>query len=169
MGIIHLRMSAPFEGLTAAVSQVVKDVDARLRVIRVRTLEEDIMATLGAERQMTNLLSFFGGLALMLACVGLYGVMGYTVASRTREIGIRMALGARAKEVVSMVLGDTMRLAILGVALGIPAALATTHMLRSLLFGLTPTDPATIAVATALLLAGAAMAADIPGRHPVPI
>ena len=111
-------------------------------------LDADIERTLGRELMMTRLVGFFGLLALLLACVGLYGVMSYTVARRTGEIGIRMALGARQTDVAGMMLRETAGLVIGGIALGIPAALATTRLIESLLFGLEPTDPATIGVVT---------------------
>jgi ABC-type antimicrobial peptide transport system permease subunit len=143
----------------------VNAVNPNVAVRQVTTLEDDINATLGSERLMTKLLGLFGTMALLLAGVGLYGVMAYTVTRRTKEIGIRMALGARRRELVSLVLQDTLRLAVLGVAVGIPAALSTTHLLNSLLFGLRPTDLSTI-VATALLLLGiSALAGALPAQR----
>ena len=131
----------------------------------ITTLEEQIDGTLIQERLVAKLLGFFGLLALVLACVGLYGVMSYAVVRRTSEIGIRMALGARRTDVTSMVLRETLVLVIAGVALGVPAALASTHLLRSLLFGLTPTDPVTIGAMSVLMLAIAVLAGYVPARR----
>jgi ABC-type antimicrobial peptide transport system permease subunit len=110
-------------------------------------------------------LGFFAATALLLACVGLYGVMAYTVTRQTKEIGIRMALGASRRRLVSMVLQDTLRLAVIGVGLGIPAALLTTRFLDSLLLGLAPTDPATVAATALSLLAVSVLAGGRPARR----
>src|SRR5207248_1595530 len=126
------------------VRGLLKQVHPGLGVRQIRLLEADIERTFDRERMMTRLVAFFGLLALLLACVGLYGVMAYTIALRTREIGIRMALGARQTDVGVMVLRETARLVIGGILIGIPAALATTRLIQSLLFGLEPTDPVTI-------------------------
>ncbi len=147
------------------IRQVLKEVNPNLTLRTIRTLEEQIDRTLSQERLFTSLLGFFGVLALLLACVGLYGVMAYAVAGRTSEIGICMALGARRIDVVSMVLRETLLLVTIGVALGIPAALATTHLLRSLLFGLTATDPVTIGAMAFLMLGTAALAGALPARR----
>ena len=129
-------------------------------------LDADIeRTTMGRELMMTRLVSFFGLLALLLACVGLYGVMSYTVARRTGEIGLRMALGARQTDVAGMVLRETAGLVIGGIVLGIPAALATTRLIESLLFGLEPTDPITIGVVTLVMLTVAGLAGLLPARR----
>ena len=114
------------------------------------------MATLGAG---------FGLLALTLACVGLYGLLAYGVAQRTREIGIRMALGAQGARVVALVLGRGTRLVLIGIALGLPAAWAASRWVRSMLFGLTPADPATLGGAILLLVAAAQLAGYLPARR----
>lgn len=164
LGLVHLRVAPDIAEGVPDIRQAVSAVSSNVTVRRVSTLEEDINATLASERLVTKLLGFFGMFALLLASVGLYGVMAYTVTRRTKEIGIRMALGARRAELVSMVLRDTLRLAVLGVAVGIPAALSTTHVLHSLLFGLEPTDPATIVVTALLLLVVSVLAGALPAR-----
>jgi putative ABC transport system permease protein len=121
--------------------------------------------SLAAERLTMQLCTFFGGLALVLACVGLYGVMSYAVAQRTAEIGVRMALGANAKAVVWLVFRETTHVILAGVAIGLPLALAATRLLSGFLYGLTATDPATVATATACLVAAAALSAYIPARR----
>jgi ABC-type antimicrobial peptide transport system permease subunit len=117
------------------------------------------------ERMLAKLSSFFSLLALLLSCVGLYGVMSYDVARRTREIGIRMALGAQRRSVVGLVMRQTMLLVIIGVVIGLGAALASTRLIASLLYGLTPNDPLTIALAGLLLLTVAALAGYLPARR----
>jgi ABC-type antimicrobial peptide transport system permease subunit len=104
-------------------------------------------------------------LALLLACIGLYGIMSYAVVRRTNEIGIRMALGAQRGNVLWLVLKETFSLIIIGVTIGLCAALGTTRLISSMLFGLTATDPVTIAVAIFLLVAVAAFAGYLPARR----
>jgi len=142
-----------------------KQVSNSIVLRSMNTLEEQINGTLIQERLVAKLLGFFGLLALALACVGLYGVMSYAVVRRTSEIGIRMALGAQRTDVMSMVLRETLVLVITGVALGVPAALVSAKILRSLLFGLTPTDPVTIGVMSLLMLGIAALAGYLPARR----
>lgn len=113
---------------------------------------------------MAKLSSFFGLLALLLACIGLFGIMSYSVAKRTNEIGIRMALGADRGDVLRLVLREGLAPVLIGVAIGLPAALAGARLITSLLFGLTPADPLTIGVATMLLLGVAALAGYLPAR-----
>jgi len=165
LGSIELRVTRDPSAVAPHIHQVLGAIDPNIALRGIRTLEEQIDRTLTEERMFTGLLGVFGGLALVLACVGLYGMMAYAVAGRTGEIGIRMALGAMRSDVVSMILRETFLLAAVGVALGIPAALATTHLLRSLLFGLTPTDPATIGAMALLMLGVAALAGFVPARR----
>jgi ABC-type antimicrobial peptide transport system permease subunit len=109
--------------------------------------------------------SFFGLLALALVSIGLYGVMSYTVARRTHEIGIRMALGAQSGNVLRMVMGESLLLVLIGSVMGLAAALATTRLIAGMLFDVTPSDPLTIALATLLLLAVSALAGWLPARR----
>ena len=134
-------------------------------LIDVRLLSRQVEATMVQERMMATLASGFGLLALTLTCVGLYGLLAYGVAQRTREIGIRMALGAQGNRVVVMVLTSGARLVIIGIALGLPGAWAASRSLGSMLFGLTPTDPTTMAGAIIALAAAAQLAAYLPARR----
>jgi ABC-type antimicrobial peptide transport system permease subunit len=127
-------------------------------------MDDVVNESLARERFIGQLASFFSLFALLLACIGLYGVMAYAVTRRTNEIGIRMALGARGMDVVRLVLKETMLLVAVGVTIGLGAALATTRLISSLLFGLTPTDPLTIVVAALLMIAVAALAGYLPAR-----
>jgi ABC-type antimicrobial peptide transport system permease subunit len=114
---------------------------------------------------MTSLNGGFGVLGLALACVGLYGLLGYSVVRRTREIGIRMALGAQERGVRWMIVGRALRMLIVGAALGMPAAWFVSRWLQSMLFGLTPTDPRVIAGAALLLTMAGMLAAYFPARR----
>jgi ABC-type antimicrobial peptide transport system permease subunit len=114
---------------------------------------------------MATLSSLFAGLAVLLACVGLYGVMAYAVARRTNEIGIRMALGADRAQVLGMILGEVALLVAAGIAVGLPVALAAARLISGQLYGLKPADPVTIAGAILLLTAVAALAGYIPARR----
>jgi predicted permease len=165
IGSMHVRTSIEPSAIIAAIPAVLREVDQTLKVRGVTTLEAEIDRTLGEERLVTQLLGFFGILALGLACVGLYGVMAFAVTLRTGEIGIRMALGAQRSTVVAMVLRETLVLVAIGAALGIAAAAASTRMLERLLFGVTPTDPITIAGTTLLMLMVAALASAIPAKR----
>jgi putative ABC transport system permease protein len=116
-------------------------------------------------RFSTVLLGLFAGVALFLAAVGLYGVVAYTVSQRTQEIGVRMAIGAQPADVLRMVLGGGMKLALLGVVIGLGAALALADLLTSLLYGVTAFDPVSYASTSAVLLVVAALACYIPARR----
>ena len=118
--------------------------------------------SLAIERMVAWIVGLFGGLALVLACLGLYGTMSYVTARRTREIGIRVSLGATPLRVSRMVLGDALALGLAGIAVGAPAALAGSRLVSGLLFGIRAADPATLAEAAALLLAVVVLAAWLP-------
>jgi putative ABC transport system permease protein len=136
-----------------------------LPVTRVRTMEEILAEAVGQDRFNTLLLALLAGVALLLAAVGIYGVMAYSVGRRAHEIGVRMALGARAAEVFSMVVGQGLRLSGLGAALGLVGALGLSRVLAGLLHGVSPTDPLTFAAVTLLLTAVAALASFLPARR----
>ena len=161
-------LAARASGSLAQVSAAIqKAVQAKLpeSSIEVRTFSSQVEATIAQERMMAALAGGFGGLALLLAGVGLYGLLNYSVLRRTREIGIRMALGAQRSEVVGKEVRGALRLVAAGLALGLPGAWVASRWVESLLFGLTPTDPATIAGAGAVLVAAALAAAYGPARR----
>lgn len=133
--------------------------------LRTQTLEQRADMFLTEERMTAMLSDFFGGLALLLASVGLYGLMSYAITRRTSEIGVRMALGAGTGNVLTLVLREVMWLALAGIAIGVPAALAASRWVSGMLFGLSPTDPAIIASAAAVLLAVATLAGYLPARR----
>ena len=151
--------------LAEAIRRETKAVIPNLPPPLVRTMDDLLSETVAQPRLQTGLLSLFAGVALMLAAVGLYGVLAYTVTDRYREIGIRLALGASKRNVLSLVIAQGMKLALAGMAIGILAALTLTRVIRSLLYGVTPTDPATFALVSVLLLAIALLACWLPARR----
>src|SRR6266540_1842946 len=154
--------------LTNAISQELRGLQVTggdILLTNITTLNDLVDQSLLQERLVATLSLFFGLLALLLACIGLYGVMSYDVARRTHEIGIRMALGASAQQVVRLVLRQTLLWVALGVAIGLGAALLATRWAESLLFGLKPNDPLTIGLAALVLLTVAAIAGYLPARR----
>ncbi len=147
------------------VRREIASVDPNLPVFRAKTLVAQSEEALLKERLLATLSSFFGALALLLACVGLYGLMAYTVARRTAEIGIRLALGARREHILWLVLRETLWLTLAGIGAGIPLALSAARYAKSMLFGVSTADPLTIAVAVAILLGVAGLAGYIPARR----
>jgi len=128
-------------------------------------MSELVNDSLSTERFIARLSGAFGLLAMLLASIGLYGVMGYTVAARTREIGVRMALGAPRRTILRVVLRETLLLLAAGVALGVPLAIAGTRFIRSMLFGMGLLDPLALASATIVLAAVAVLAGLLPARR----
>jgi ABC-type antimicrobial peptide transport system permease subunit len=130
-----------------------------------QTMESILSDSMASRRFAMILLSSFAALALVLACVGIYGVMAYTVSQRTLEVGIRMALGAARRDVVLLVIGRGARLCLVGVAFGLASTIALTRLMGNLLFNISPTDPGTLAAVGALLIAVALAACLIPARR----
>jgi predicted permease len=148
----------------SAVREIVRQVDARVPLTNIRTQAADIDQTMNQEIVFARLCSAFAILALVIACVGLYGTMAYAVARRTREIGIRIALGARPSRVIWMVLREVCVLAAFGLAISVPTALGASRFVESFLFGTKPNDPSALAVAAAILLSAALLAGYGPAR-----
>jgi len=151
--------------MMTSVRRVAQSVGKNLPLLEVKTQAEQIDQTLFQERLFAKLSGFFGLLALTLACVGLYGMMSCAVARRTNEIGVRMALGAERHNILAMVMREALILVTLGVALGIPAALAATRVISTMLYGLRPTDPLTMTVSASVMIAVAAFAGYLPARR----
>jgi putative ABC transport system permease protein len=181
MGEMHfcLRTTGEPTALAAAVRQVVRELDSDLPVTEVATQTARAQATLGQERLSARLLSFFGGLALLLAAIGLSGVLAYSVAQRTNEIGIRMALGAQAGQVLRLVIGQGLKLVLLGLAVGALAGYVLTRLLASQyfagstwqrqlaqqLYDVKGTDPVTFTAVATLLVLVALVGCWLPARR----
>jgi putative ABC transport system permease protein len=157
-----VRTSSEAARLVPAVTHGVNEVLKDLPVSGVMTIEDRLAESFSRPRFQMLLLGAFAGLALLLATIGIYGVMAYSVTQRTHEIGIRMALGADARQVLGLVLGHGLKLALIGVVLGLAGAFASTRLMVTLLFGVTPTDVATFAGVSTLLVIVAALASFVP-------
>ena len=151
--------------LAAPVRALVRDTDSRLAVYNIMTQGAHIDQAISTEITLAKLCSTFAILALVIACVGLYGTVAFNVSRRTMEIGIRTALGASAGRIVWMILRDVCVLAIAGLAIGIPLVLAESTYLRSFLYGIAPHDPAAIAVSVTMLVAAGLFAGYVPARR----
>jgi predicted permease len=163
-GTLHVRATGDVTQLTASVRGVAQSLAANLPLLNVQTLSDRINQSLNGQRSQTELLTVFGVLALLLSAIGIYGVMAYSVAQRTREIGIRMALGAQKANVLSLVVRQGLVLVGSGVVLGLGAAFLVTRLMVSLLFGVTAADPMTFVVTSLLLVGVAVLASYLPAR-----
>ena len=162
---VYVRTAADPTVLMNSIRSKVRDLDANLPIYDMRTTDEQIANSLAAERMIASLSTVFGLLATILAAVGLYGLMAYNVVQRTREIGIRMALGAAQRDVVWMVMRDVLLLVGVGIGVGVPAALALTSVVRSQLYGLSGHDPTTLVLAAGALALVALAAGYIPAMR----
>jgi len=151
--------------LTAAIRDELQKLNPNLPVSGVETMAQQVARQTTQSRFIAWLLGVFGGLALVLSAVGIYSVMAYAVEQRTHEVGIRLALGARVGDVLKLVIKQGMRLALIGVALGLSAALALTQLMKGMLFGVAAADPLTYAGIALLLTAVALLACWIPARR----
>ena len=161
---VVMRTSLAPDALAASMRQVVAEQDATLPVVKLRAMDDVFAEAIGRPRLLAQLLGIFAGLAMLLAAIGSYGVLAYMVTERRREIGIRMALGADRASVLRMVLSQGLRLTFFGVVAGLAGAFATTRLLASLLFGVRPTDPLTIAAVVGLISVVALVACYLPAR-----
>jgi predicted permease len=162
---LQMRTSIQPEQLLAAVQQEIRAIDPKLPVYNVKTVDQYRRDALSEKRIQAGLIGGFGLLALVLASLGLYGVLSYGVAQRTSEIGIRMALGAQSREVLRLIVGQGIKLIAIGLAIGLAGALAVTRVLKSVLYGVSTTDPLTFAVIALLLTSVALLACWIPARR----
>jgi len=162
---VHVRTVGDPTPLTSQVRQMINQVDDKIPIFGVTTMNEQLRANVTRERLIAQLVSFFGALALILACIGLYGVMAHGVTRRTNEIGIRMALGARGGNIAWMILRETLYLVLAGLAIGVPAALLGARLISAQLFGMSPTDPLTLIAAAGVLTLVAMLAGYLPARR----
>jgi len=161
----EVRAAGNASAVAASVREAVKQTAATLPPIEMHTMDELVSHSLTRDRMITKLSGFFGVLAALLACIGIYGVMAYAVAGRINEIGIRMALGAQSTNVLWLILRESLVLVAIGVAIGLPGVAGASKLISSLLFGLTAADPVTIVMAPLLMFGVAALAGYIPARR----
>jgi ABC-type antimicrobial peptide transport system permease subunit len=160
-----LRTAVPPRSLVSAVERAVHGLDPELPLNRLRTLDEVVGRSVSEPRFYALLLGAFAGVALLLAALGLFGVMSYAVAERRREIGIRVALGAHPRDVRGLVLRQALALVAAGIGIGLLGALAVSRTMASLLFELQPHDPLTLGGVASLLAVVALVASDLPARR----
>jgi len=163
--VVYVRTERDADNAFRAIRAVVREIEPNIPIVNMMTLERQLEESLITERMIAALSTVFGLLATVLATLGLYGVMAYTVARRSREIGIRIALGARSGNVVWLVMREVLLLVAGGVGIGLPTALALSKLVRAQLYGVEPDDPLSIAAATLLLAAVAVLAGYVPARR----
>jgi putative ABC transport system permease protein len=159
------RASGDPTNLTAAIRNAVLQLDKEQPIANVRTLDQILSTSVAQQRFSTLLLGVFAAVAMSLAAVGIYGVLSYAVTQRTQEIGIRVALGAARRDVLRLVVGQGMRLALIGMAAGLAVAFALTRLMSTLLFGVSPTDPMIFGSIALLIVTVALLACWIPARR----
>ena len=163
--VFEVRTASAPAAAMGSVRELVRQIDPDLPLMDVSTQIEQVERRFAQEKMFAQIYTLFGGLSLLLAAIGLFGLMSYSVSRRTNEIGIRMALGAQRGHVLGLVLRESMILVAIGIVAGLAIALAASKLVTSLLFGLAPRDPATILGATAVLIAVAALAGFLPARR----
>jgi putative ABC transport system permease protein len=164
MSIVVRTVSNPLN-LIGAVKSQIQDLDKDLPIADVKTMRQLLSESVSGRRFNMLLLTIFAAVALVLAAVGIYGVISYSVSQRTHEMGIRMALGAKPSDVLKLVLGQGMLLTLIGVGIGLASAFALTRVLSSLLFGVGATDPVIFVVVSVLLTGSALVACFVPARR----
>ena len=162
---IAVRTAGDPSAMAVRIRQTLRELDPNLPVLKIDTVDEQLRDVLIQERLMATLSGFFGVIALLLACLGLYGVISYSVGRRTSELGIRLALGATRGEVLGMVLRESLVLVAAGVAIGVTVTLGATRLIAARLFGISPTDPLTVVSATLVMIAVATAAALVPANR----
>jgi ABC-type antimicrobial peptide transport system permease subunit len=165
LGNLTIRYAGDAHSMLPAIRRAVAQVNGDLPITKVGTLADQVDTTLVRDKLTARLSSFFGMLALLLASIGIYGVLSYAVARRTSEVGLRMALGAPRSHVVWLVMRDVLVLVALGLAIGVPAAVAMQRLISGLLYGIAALDPISIAAASAVLAVVAGWAAYLPARR----
>jgi predicted permease len=160
-----VRTAADPAALANAVRETVRRADPNVPIVSMTTQAEQVEGRIAQEKLFARANLLFGALAVALASIGLFGLMSYSVARRTNEIGVRMALGARRADVVALVMKESMAMVAIGIAIGLAVSLAAGRLVTTLLFGLAATDPVTIGVATMLMMAVSAFAGYLPARR----
>src|SRR4029077_18917800 len=162
---VVLRTKGSPAGMVPAVREAIEKLNSENVIYETKPMEEIVAESLAARRFSMVLLSVFAALALLLSSIGIYGVISYVVSQRTHEIGIRIALGAQRHDVLRLMLGEGMKMALIGVAVGVAVALGLTRLMVELLFGVSATDPATFSAVAAILTGVALAACYIPARR----
>jgi putative ABC transport system permease protein len=162
---VVVRSSTPFDAIAPALQQVARSMDSRLPVVDLRPMDEVFAESMSRPRFLMTLLVAFAALALLLAAIGTYGVLSYLVSERRQEIGIRMALGAERSTLLGMVMKHGLRLALVGLLLGLAGAIAVTRLMQTLLFNVRPADPSTMVAVAAVIAAVALIACYVPARR----
>ena len=163
--MVYVRATGDPKPLFATLRREIAGIDSSLPIANMRTMDTQVDEALSAQRLVATLSAWFGILATLLAAIGLYGVMAYTVTRRTREIGIRLALGAGRRSLLGLVMREVALLTLAGVLIAIPIALALTRLIKTQLYGILPNDPLSIAAAAAALIAVALLAGYIPAER----
>jgi putative ABC transport system permease protein len=163
--VIYLRSAGNPESLGEAIRQEVQSLDPNIPVFSVRTMDEVIARSMAERRFALQLLGVFATVALLLAAIGIYGVMAYSFSQRTHEIGIRIALGAQHMDILRLAVGEGMQLVVIGLAFGLVGAAVLTRFIRTMLFDVSPADPITFAAISAVLAGVAFLACYIPARR----
>jgi ABC-type antimicrobial peptide transport system permease subunit len=161
---IEVRGTPGLAGLVPSIAKAIGSINPRI-TLDITTLERQLEASLTVPRAIAMLSGFFGTLAVLLATIGLYGVMAYTVARRRNEIGVRIALGAEQSRVVRLILGEVAGIVVVGVIVGVALSLGVTRLVTSFLYGMKPTDPGTLGVSAVVLLLVGLVAAALPARR----
>jgi ABC-type antimicrobial peptide transport system permease subunit len=160
--VLNVRTRVRPESILQPVRKAVASVDPTLALVEVHSMREELDASASSERLLAVVVSVFGGLAALVAAVGLYALLAYAVAQRRREIGIRMALGATGLDIAALTIRQTLGMALSGIAAGLGGALAVGPVIRSLLYGVSPRDPASLAAAAVFVILVAALATAVP-------
>jgi ABC-type antimicrobial peptide transport system permease subunit len=163
--MVIVKTRGPLTGLVPAMRRAVAGVDSSLPIYDVLTLDDRIAGALARPRFNAALVAGFAAAALLVAALGVYGMLSFSVSSRRREIGVRVALGAAPRRIVRFVLAEGLRLALVGAAIGVAVALAAARLTRSLVVDVNPTDPGMLAAVTLLMVAVACVAALLPARR----
>jgi ABC-type antimicrobial peptide transport system permease subunit len=161
----QIRTQITPEAIVESLRRVVHAADPAVPLTKVRTQQEQIDADLADERLLVSLSSAFGGLALVLAAVGVYGLLAYSVAQRTREIGVRLAVGAMPRQILAMVLRESLSLSAAAIAIGVTMSLLAARFVRAILFGVAPSDPGVLWGASVLLMLAVIGASWLPARR----
>jgi ABC-type antimicrobial peptide transport system permease subunit len=164
-GLLDVRVNGNAKMLAGPIREIVRSLDSSVKITDIKTVREQVDETLHQDRLIATLCGIFSLLALVLTCVGLYGTLSFSVVRRTNEIGVRMALGARPGNIFALVIGQGMRLVIVGLVIGAAGALASASLLAKLLFGVKGADPVTFVGVSVLLIVAAILACYLPARR----